>query len=133
MAHMRPLVPALALYFLTFLACVGLASAPAGCGGSQRQKTLHGTVIALNAARDGFIEIDSQKQEAIVKAATSKEEGQKALDAYRVKRQEVIAAFEAAYRVTALAATSTDDVTLKQALEAATALQKLYDAFKGGK
>src|SRR5258706_4980729 len=59
----------------------------AGCGANQRQNTIKTTLVAFNAARDGFLEWDDKHQDATVaKAATgklTKDEAKKALDTYR--------------------------------------------------
>lgn len=131
MRHMRHHLPALALYVGVFLSCVMLAAVPA-CGEGQRQKTLHAAVISVNVARDGFLAFDKSYQIAIVDKATSREEGQAALDAYRAKREPVAKGFELAYKALALAATQTDDPSYRAALAAAEDIAKTVLELTGG-
>jgi acyl-CoA synthetase (AMP-forming)/AMP-acid ligase II len=127
---MRPHMPAFVLYLATFLACL-LAAAPA-CTGNQRQKTLRATVISVNAARDGFVEYDRQHQLALVEKAATREEGEKSLAAYRLKRTPVVAGFEATYIALTIALTQTDDPSLRAALEASSAMIAAIKSITGG-
>ena len=88
----------------------------AACNQSQRSDTLHTAVVSVNAARDGFVAWDREHQQTIVDQATTHDDGAKALSDYRFKRQPVMDTFEVAYRALALAATQTDDPSLKTAL-----------------
>jgi hypothetical protein len=123
---MRRLLPVTLLYLLTFGFCVALVTLPS-CGGSQRQKTLRAAIVATNVARDGFTGWDGDHQKAIVDKAASREEGERELAAYRAKREPIVARFEAAYRFLALAATQSDDPSLREALKAS---GDLLDAIK---
>lgn len=112
---------AIALYrVLAIVELVGVlllaTSLTSACTQSQRTDTLHSAVVSVNAARDGFVAWDREHQQTIVDQATTHDDGVKALSDYRVKRQPVMDSFEVAYRALALAATQTDDPSLKAAL-----------------
>lgn len=99
---------------------------PAACEGA-RQKSLRVTLTSLNAARDGFTAWDSAKQQRIVEASTSFEEGAKQLNVYRNSRIKIVQAFTAAYSALALAAVDSSPASL---IEAAKAARELYDLIK---
>lgn len=128
MSHLRTITTPLALYFLAFCGCL-LLTAP-GCGASQRSKTMHATVVSLNAARDGFLAWDDQHQTALVASSVSHEDGMIQLAAYHVRRQVVIDALALAYQMASDAATFTGNVTLRQALDAYTAVTKVIADLK---
>lgn len=88
-----------------------MAAAWTGCGAAARERTLNATLVAVNAARDGFIEHDRLTQTAIVDAAATREAAVAELAAYRKKREPVIEAFTATYRALAIAAVLEDDPT----------------------
>lgn len=113
------------------LAGVVLGAAP-GCGASQRTNAIHASVIAVDAARDGFVAYDAAHQHQIVDQATSLETGRADLAAYRAKRDPVVNAFIIAYRALALAATQTDDPSLTAALAKAAELLQSIEKLKGG-
>lgn len=75
-----------------------------GCGPSTRDKAMSTTLLAVNSARDGFIEWDRHHQNALADSATSIEDGMAKLEAYRAKREVVLSAFEVAYRALAVVA-----------------------------
>lgn len=87
------------------LLCLALVA----CGASQRERTIKGALVAVNAARDGFLAFDAEKQAAIVASAPSLEAGHQALADYRTARAKVETAFVAAYRAISLAATLKDE------------------------
>lgn len=107
----------LTAYFLS-LVCIALFSTSlmSACSKSQRADTLHASVVSVNAARDGFVAWDREHQQSIVDHATSHEDGVAALATYRSKRGPIMDTFEVAYRALAVAATQTDDPSLKAAL-----------------
>lgn len=84
----------------------------AACGSNQRQETLHSALVAANVARDGFAAWDLAHQKQIVEKATSREQAEAELAAYRAKRDGIIARFEEAYRAIAVAATQDDKASL---------------------
>ena len=86
------------------------------CGANKRQDTLRSTLVGLRAARDGFTAWDLSHQKSIVEAATSREEAESKVAAYRERRTSILSSFEAAYLALALAATQSDDPSLKSAL-----------------
>lgn len=97
----------------TMLFVTSLMSA---CTSGQRKDTLHATLLSVNAARDGFTAWDSDHQQRIVETADSREVAETSLSDYRAKRTPVINGFELTYRVIAMAATQSDEVSLKAAL-----------------
>lgn len=92
------------------------------CGASQREKTLKVTLVAINAARDGFLVHDEARQGAIVAKAHDLEDGKTQLAAYRLARVEVVEAFELAYRTLATATFLSDDPSVKNAGKALASL-----------
>lgn len=114
------------------LCTIGLAIMAVSGGCSGRQKTLRASLVAVDAARDGFVEWDKQHQLQIVEKATSKEEGRAKLDEYRTNREPIITGFEVVYRAIALAATREDDASLRDALDRAEKLFQAVTRLKGG-
>jgi hypothetical protein len=113
---------------LAHLAILALLCALVGaCTKSERTDTLRASLIAVNAARDGFTSWDRQHQQGIVEAATSRDAVQAALEHYREQRTPVVSGFEMAYRALAVAATQTDDPSLQRALASSS---QLIDAVK---
>ncbi len=97
------------------------------CGASGREKSLRGTLLAVNSARDGFVAWDAERQQAIVASATNIESGTTGLAEYRRKREPTIEAFTAAYRAVAIAAVMNDDPSLASVLDAARRLLVMLD------
>lgn len=132
MRHLRDLMPALILHALLFV-CVMLGAA---CNQDQRTKTIHASIIAVDVARDGFITWDREHQAQIVEHATSESQGLAELDKYVAKRKPVVDGFQLVYRALALAATQTDEPSLKAALDHAAKLlldiQRLQSDVQGG-
>lgn len=89
------------------------------CGGSQRQKTLHTSFVAVTAACDGLFEWDQAKEEQIVDKAdpskTTKDELQKQIADHRAKMDKLYASCGVAVRAIAAASLNKDDLTLKTA------------------
>lgn len=103
-----------------------------GCP-NARQKALSVGLTSLNAARDGFIVYDEQHQDQLVKDATSLEDGQAKLDAYRKLREPVTQAFIVAYSALAVAALDDNMARLVEAGNAATEVYQLVKLLlKGG-
>jgi hypothetical protein len=102
------------------------------CSASQRADTLRGTLIAVNAARDGFVAWDRQHQNQLVGKANSQQEAEQWLDDYRAKRTPVINTFEVVYRALALAATQTDQPSLIAALNTSADLIEAINKLRGG-
>lgn len=107
---------------LTLLALCLLLQGSAGCTRSQRETTLHATLVSVNAARDGFSSWDREHALAIVDAAKTREQATTEVSAYREWRQQITASFEVAYRLLAVAATQTDKPSLDAAVAHAGAL-----------
>lgn len=99
--------PALALLLALGVASGGFVSA--GCGMSQREKTIHASYVTTNGAHTAFVAYDRSHQVAIVNSAKSLAEGQASLTAYREKRAKVVELFSGAYRALAAAAVVSDD------------------------
>ena len=78
----------------------------AACGANftdKAHKTLATSLIATNAARDGFVEWDHMHQLKIVEAAQTRMEAETALATYRAKRKMVLQSFLGAYTTIAAA------------------------------
>ena len=118
-----------------------------GCAGSlveRSSKTLSTALAATSAARDQFVSWDETYQLEIVAEATTREEGEKALSAYRVKRSKVLKAFTATYMAISSAAailplvekgTAKDaelETLLVDALKAALHVKNAFDELQGG-
>jgi hypothetical protein len=84
----RPAIPFILLILLS------------ACGGSitkHADKSLASSLAAARAAREAFVDYDRDHQMAIVDDATSREEGEANLRAYRAQRAHVMRAFTAVY------------------------------------
>jgi hypothetical protein len=127
--HMRPLTPALVIYLCAFLACAAITGA---CGASQRTKTLHATLVAVNTARDGFEVWDLAHQRSLLSSSTTQEDYQARVTAYHERRASVIAAFELAYHALASASVQGDQPSLRSALEQSASLLTLVKTITGG-
>jgi len=119
--------PPLSAYFILLLTLLLLFASSVSCTKNRRQETLHDSIVAVNAARDGLTAWDRNHQQEIVDKATSREDGEAQLAAYRERRKTVADSFELAYRLIAVAATQNDDPSLKAAL---TAAAEIVDAAK---
>jgi hypothetical protein len=86
---------------------VSLAPVLAGCGPSGKQKTIKASFITLKAAHTGFVEWDTGRQDKIVEAATSFEEGEAKLKRHREGSTKVYAAIAKALQL--LLDASTDE------------------------
>ncbi len=126
---MRSIAPSLSLFVLVFALCLGGAGISA-CA-NQRTSTIHSSLVAVNVARDGFVAWDRQHQHEIVKAATTRDEVQRNIADYIVKRAPVVEGFEAAYRALAIAATQSDDTSLAAALRAGAELFEQVKKLRG--
>lgn len=103
------------LLIVAMLGGVALAGST-GCSSTQRTDTIRNSLVAVNAARDGFTTWDGQHQRDLVKRATTRIEAEAAISSYHQGRQPVLDGFELAYRLIALAATQNDDPSVKAAL-----------------
>lgn len=101
------------------------------CGPSARQTALQTSLTALNAARDGFVQWDKQKQTKIVADAKTLDDGKAALKTYRAKRGPIVEGFTVAYSALALAALDDNMARLAEAANTAAALYKLIKDLKG--
>ncbi len=128
---MRKHIPALTLYLMTFAACIALAAVPS-CTKNTRLTTIQASLVTVNAARDGFVVWDRQHQSSIVDAATTREDAIAKIDAYRKEREKTLHAFETVYRVLAIAATQTDEPSLKSALAQSAELVQAIKKLTGG-
>lgn len=96
----------------------------ASCSGNQRQKTLKAALVSVEAAQESFIAWDAAHQRTIVLTASTAEEGEAALQAYREKRRTIEAGFEVAYQGIAAAALEHEDVSLREVLDRIDLLHK---------
>ncbi len=113
-------------------ALILLVLVAACCGGSQREKTLQATTVALKTAGAAFESWDASKQAELNAGAQNYVEGTAALQAYRVKRAPVVRAFELAYTALGIAVVMDSDVDkLTKAVTAATAAKQAFDILKG--
>lgn len=131
MRHMHRHLPVLALYLGVFFVCLGLVALP-GCGSSQRQKTLHASVLAINAARDGFHVYDRQHESDLIKNATTREQITVSIEAYRMHADAVYAALEIAYEAIDAASTTNDDPSYQKAMKATAAALDAVKTITGG-
>jgi hypothetical protein len=120
----------LALFMLGAIAIGGTSS---GCGPSAYQKTVRASLLVTDAAHDGFIAYDRERQAAIIEAATSKEQGQAELHAYRERRGRLVELFDATYRAIAAAAVLEERKNLDGLTRASELLVKSLRDFSGGK
>jgi nitrogen fixation/metabolism regulation signal transduction histidine kinase len=115
------------------LGCLALSSLAllGACGPNARQTALKTSLVSLNAARDGFVQWDKQKQTTIVEDAKTLDEGKAALKAYRAKRAPVVEGFTVAYSALALAALDDNMARLTEAITTASALYQLIKSLTG--
>lgn len=105
----------------------------AACGSSAREKTLHATLVSLDATSAAFVSWDASKQDAIVAAATSEADGIAKLTAYKASRAKLVGYLEAAYRTLAAAAVLDGSADgLSKAVSAAAQVAAAWDALRGG-
>lgn len=103
----------------------------AGCP-DVHQKVLRGTLTGLNTARDGFVTWDMSHQSDLVEEATTLEDGQNKLRAYRQDREKVVYAFEVAYKALAIAALDPSAATVAVVITAAKDTYDLIMLLKNG-
>lgn len=104
----------------------------ATCGANARQKTIDVAFTTLNAARTIYVTYDLERQNQIVDAALTKAEAEQQLQAYRARRERVLAKFVTAYRLLATAALVNDDASIVNMLAAVGELQQAIKAFREG-
>lgn len=102
----------------------------ATCGPNQRTKTIKTALVTVNEARDAFIVLDAKIQNTIADTAPSVVEGIKRLDEYKLKREPLVTAFEAAYRAIAIAATADDARSVAMMLATVAQIQQLIETLK---
>jgi hypothetical protein len=116
------------------IAVLAFVLAFTACGQSMREKTIHTTLVATNATREAFVTYDEHKQLDIAEHAPTEAEAIAQLDAYKAKRDRLVAAFEHMYRALAIAAVLNDDAkSLADVVEAARILEAEIKAITGGK
>jgi len=101
----------------------------AGCM-SQREKALRAAFVTVNSLRNGFTDLSRDRQQQIVDAAKSPEEGQAALTAFRTERDKVMAAFDDVYRALTAAVVANDTPSLTAAQTIVKRLTQAYDELK---
>ncbi len=89
------------------------------CGASARTKSLQSTLVAVNVVRDTFLAVSAKREDQIVEAATSKEEGRAKLDAFRQATIPIVSAIGNAYRAIAAASLLSDSASVGEAAGAA--------------
>jgi hypothetical protein len=109
-----------------------MVSLPASCGVTQRQDTIHASVIAVDAARQGFVAWDLSHQQALADSATSRADAEAKLSAYRAIQTKIADGITLAYHALAIAATQTDDPSLAEALKDASTIVDDVQKLKGG-
>lgn len=126
--------PPIASYFVSIV-CLALfvTSTMSACNQSQRADTIHASIIAVDAARDGFVPWDLAHQKDVVSAAASRAEADDNLAKYRATQTTIVNTFVVVYRALALAGTQTDDPSLTVALQSAADLVASVKALMGGK
>jgi hypothetical protein len=90
---------------------VVIAAAALGCGASARTKVLTTTLVATNAARDGFRAWEVPHMKQLVDEAKTKAESDAKLAAFRVEQAKVVELFEAVYQAISIATLLKDDPT----------------------
>lgn len=123
--------PVIRSRFLLIL-CVLLA---VGCTKNARLDTIRASMIAADAATEGFKAWDRQHQEAIVAAAEkghlTNAEVKAQLADYREKRDtQVIAKIIATLQLLDAAVIANDDLSLKTAFDAVKALSEIVKSFQ---
>lgn len=108
----------------------------AACATATKEQIIARTFAGLQAAEDAFVKGDARRQDAIVEAATSHEQGVAALAAYKAKRDKVAVSFVAAYSAIAVASVDLTDSAITQmvslAAEVISALRELGLLPSGG-
>lgn len=107
------------------------------CGASQREKTIKATLVAVNASRAAFGELDLTRQRAILSACNPptcfEADYNKQIAAYRATRESIVKAFEDAYRTIANALALYDDQkSLQAVIDVASKLEELIVSVKTG-
>lgn len=131
MRHRLPPAPPIA-YFCLALVCLLLFVSSVSCTQQDRANTLRASLTAVNTAKAGFVAWDRRHQMQIVEASKTREEAEGALFAYRARRTPVVEGFEVAYRALAVAATQTDEPSLRGALATAADLVDAVRRLIGG-
>jgi hypothetical protein len=116
------------------LAALLLVSAATGCASaSTRETTLKVALVTTDAARDGLLLYDSQRQREIVGRAVSIEDGRARLSEYRDSRVPAVDALTIAYRAIAAAAALSDEPSLAGVRIAVDHAIAAIEALKGSK
>lgn len=76
-----------------------------GCGANTRQAEVRDSLVTLDTAAQAFTSYDALHQQDIVAKATSREEAEKNLQAWRDRRAVAVYTLSAAYRAVSLVAT----------------------------
>lgn len=95
-----------------------LALLTMGCAANQRRDTLRDSLMALNVSRDTFVAWDRGHQQAILDAAPSKPDFERAIAEYRATQHKVVESFLVAYRALAVALAASDQASLDVAIAA---------------
>ena len=123
--------PAVALMIAS--ACALLAfTMGAACSATTRRDTIRDTFIALNGARDAFVAWDAGHQQVIVDQATTRQQAEAEVGAYRQTQTKTQEAFTVAYQALTLAATQSDSPSLDTAIKISRDLIASITALIGG-
>lgn len=136
MRFLRRIHPAILMLFIT--SYIGGMLVSSACTKSQRTDTIRVAILSVNAARDGLIEFDRQHQIDLVDHATSREDAQAKLAAYRAERNKTLQiddrgdpqVFVVVYQALAFAAVENDQPSLTAALKMAKEVVDAIGAFK---
>lgn len=113
---LRQRANATAAFFVTALMLITSCMLMSSCTRNQRVDTLRASVQSLDVAREGYVAWDLVWQQAIVADAPSLEVAVTKVAEHRKNQDQIKAGFDLAYRLVALAATSSDEASLKEAL-----------------
>lgn len=97
---------------------LGLVPHSMACTASTRAKTMTVALATADGAQAAFVAYDALKQDSIVSDATSFEEGERALSAWRVKQTHARTLLANVYRAIAVAKILDDDASIASALQA---------------
>ena len=124
--------PAVAL-LLASVCALFACTMVAACSAATRRDTIRDTFIALNGARDAFVAWDAGHQKVIVDQATTREQAEAQISAYRQTQAKTQEALTVAYQALTLAATQSDSPSLDTAIKISRDLISDITALIGGK
>lgn len=117
------------------ITCFALAfiSINAACTKNTRLQTIHASVLSVNVVRDEFAALDLAYQRRLKESATSREEALAKIEAHEQGLQlDIKNGFATVYALLALAATQSDDASMKASTDAVKSLLDLIAKLRGG-